>query len=231
MRIIPVIDLKGGLVVRARGGDRAAYRPIVTPLSPSAEPEAVISGFLGVAPFDTAYIADLDVIERGAPQAETIAALARTFPHLCFWVDMGARRALDLDWMAGHGALRPVLGSETLQDLSLLGLKSAVLSLDFKNGALLGSAEIFENTSLWPGDIIVMSLDSVGARRGPDFARLTEIKRIAAGKRLYAAGGTRSLSDLQQLQTAKVHGTLVATALHDGALNRENLAALMESGK
>ena len=37
MQIIPVVDLMDGLVVRAKQGDRAAYRPIETPLSPTPE--------------------------------------------------------------------------------------------------------------------------------------------------------------------------------------------------
>jgi uncharacterized protein related to proFAR isomerase len=41
MEIIPVIDLKGGLVVRARMGQRDRYRPIETPLSPTSTAEAL----------------------------------------------------------------------------------------------------------------------------------------------------------------------------------------------
>ena len=33
LEIVPVIDLKGGAVVRAKAGDRAHYQPIVTPLA------------------------------------------------------------------------------------------------------------------------------------------------------------------------------------------------------
>ena len=35
MEVIPVIDIKGGAVVRARMGRREQYRPIQTPLSPT----------------------------------------------------------------------------------------------------------------------------------------------------------------------------------------------------
>ena len=41
MEIVPVIDLKGGAVVRALQGDRANYRPIRTPLSRTSEPADV----------------------------------------------------------------------------------------------------------------------------------------------------------------------------------------------
>ena len=63
MEVIPVIDLKGGAVVRARHGDRASYRPIETPLSPTSDPLDVVAGLLSVHAFRTLYIADLDAIE------------------------------------------------------------------------------------------------------------------------------------------------------------------------
>ncbi len=71
MQIIPVIDIKNGVVVHARAGDRASYRPIETPLASSAEPLAVIEGLLSLFPFDTLYLADLDGIERGEPDEKT----------------------------------------------------------------------------------------------------------------------------------------------------------------
>ena len=63
-RIIPVIDLRGGLVVRARAGDRDAYAPIVTPLARTAEPAAVARGLLAASPGDILYLADLDIGQR-----------------------------------------------------------------------------------------------------------------------------------------------------------------------
>ena len=65
MQIVPVIDLKGALVVHARRGERGSYAPIETPLSRSAEPAAVLAGLLSVAPFRAVYVADLDAIMAG----------------------------------------------------------------------------------------------------------------------------------------------------------------------
>ena len=62
MQVIPVLDLIGGLVVRARMGDRDAYRPIETPLSPTPDPVAVAEGLMRLGSFPTLYIADLDAI-------------------------------------------------------------------------------------------------------------------------------------------------------------------------
>ena len=62
MRIIPVLDLKGGKVVRAAGGRRHDYRPIVTPLSPSPDVADVARGMRALYPFGTFYVADLDAM-------------------------------------------------------------------------------------------------------------------------------------------------------------------------
>ena len=83
MDVIPVIDLKGGVVVHARRGDRARYRPIESPLSPTATPLDVVTGLMALHPFRRLYIADLDAIGGtgdnradvwGRPAGLTIAA-------------------------------------------------------------------------------------------------------------------------------------------------------------
>src|SRR5579863_8340667 len=114
MDIIPVIDLKGGLVVRAERGARDSYAPIKTRLAGSSRPEDVVAGFLALHAFPTIYIADLDAIEKRGSHSDEIRALEAAFPNVTFWIDAGigdenAARAL-LD--SCRGAL--VLGSENL---------------------------------------------------------------------------------------------------------------------
>src|SRR5258708_15280562 len=64
MRIIPVLDVMNGLAVRAVGGRRSEYRPLVSRLCASAEPLKVAHAFrrLGHAEL---YLADLDAIGGG----------------------------------------------------------------------------------------------------------------------------------------------------------------------
>ena len=89
LRIIPVLDLKGGEVVRAEQGQRHRYRPIVTPLAESADAVAVAAGLRTLYPFQIFYIADLDAIEGRAPNAAALARL-RTMPQAPeLWVDAG----------------------------------------------------------------------------------------------------------------------------------------------
>ena len=91
MKIIPVLDLQRGQVVRARFGLRSEYRPIETPLSPSSDPVDVAGGLLRLYPFQTMYVADLDAIERVGENNSSLLRLRTSFPDLALWVDNGAR--------------------------------------------------------------------------------------------------------------------------------------------
>ncbi|MBM3641974.1 MAG: nickel transporter, partial [Alphaproteobacteria bacterium] len=62
MQIIPVIDIRSGVVVRARAGDRDSYAPIMSALAPTSAPVDVVAGFLALHSFERIYIADLDAI-------------------------------------------------------------------------------------------------------------------------------------------------------------------------
>ncbi len=90
MQVIPVIDIRGGVAVAAVRGDRARYRPLETPLAPSAaDPVAIALGLRTLYPFRTLYVADLDGIEgRGADLAMQ-ARLADMWPGLECWIDDG----------------------------------------------------------------------------------------------------------------------------------------------
>ena len=108
MDVIPVIDLKGGVVVRARMGRRDQYLPIETPLSPTSDPVDVARGLLDVHPFATLYVADLDAIEGRGDNRATLMRLRARFPQLVLWVDNGiCDRASAQDWLdAGMGRTR-----------------------------------------------------------------------------------------------------------------------------
>ena len=62
MQIIPVIDVMGGIVVHASGGDRAHYQPLKSILTSSCDPFEVITDLLAWHDFKKVYIADLDAI-------------------------------------------------------------------------------------------------------------------------------------------------------------------------
>ena len=106
--VVPVIDLKGGAVVRARGGARHLYAPIATPLARTSRPHDVVAGFRALFSFRKIYIADLDAISGTGDHDAIIAELETVFPEIEFWVDSGiATEASAAAWLQHHrGALR-----------------------------------------------------------------------------------------------------------------------------
>lgn len=223
-QIIPVIDLKSGRAVRAVGGLRADYRPLATPLCPDGDPLRAARGLLSASSGTALYIADLDAIEGEPPQHGVIHAICEAFPGVAIWVDGGftGPDALD-DWPLRNRA-RPVLGSESLRDAMQPINAENILSLDFRGDRFLGPPALLEPPILWPTDIIVMCLHSVGAANGPDFERLTRVMTAAGdGRRIYAAGGIRNIADLEALRRIGAAGALIASALHSGAVTAAGL--------
>ncbi|GEP01468.1 HisA/HisF-related TIM barrel protein [Methylobacterium haplocladii] len=220
-RVIPVIDLRGGCVVRARAGDRDAYAPIRTPLASGSAPADIACGLLAAYPAGILYVADLDAIVEGrAPDLASLRAIRLACPDVALWVDAGFSNLAGVGSFLEEDLGRPVIGSESQTDLLLvraLGDRS-VLSLDSRAGALLGPQELHADPSCWPRDVIVMTLASVGAKGGPDHAALTRAIILAPAVSIHAAGGVRGPDDIVALQALGAAGALVASAIHDGAL-------------
>lgn len=230
MQIIPVLDIMGGVVVRGAGGDRANYRPIVTPLAAGADPVTVADGLMTLADFAAIYIADLDAIEGRTPNHGALAALLQAFPQTQFWVDPGARTVADVAQILSVPRQVAVIGSESVVDAAVAtGLADeprAVLSLDFRGEDFLGPAELLADAAGWPQRVVVMTLAKVGSGAGPDLSRLAEITARAGKRAVFAAGGVRHAGDVAALGRAGITGALVSTALHDGRLSPADLRGL-----
>jgi len=230
MEIVPVIDLQGGVVVRARSGDRASYPPIETPLSPTSDPVDVVSGLLALHPFRTLYVADLDAIMGSGMQHDVVRSVAERFPALELWVDNGCSdRDAAERLLADFRTASLVLGSESQKDAALVFAlcdhARVLLSLDFRGDQFVGPPELLDAPLLWPSRIIVMTLARVGTHFGPDFSCFSRIRRLSGGRRVYMAGGLRGRDDLAALKASGAAGILVASALHDGRLAAEDLEA------
>jgi phosphoribosylformimino-5-aminoimidazole carboxamide ribotide isomerase len=241
MEVVPVIDLKGGTVVRARLGDRAAYRPIETPLSPTSDPLDVVAGLISVHPFRTLYVADLDAIEGKGDAGAVLVSISETFPELALWVDNGCSElSAAQDFLARFR--RPpvppppsppptslVLGSESQRDCGLLrALRDhphVILSLDFRGDRFLGPDCLLSEPDLWPQRLIVMTLARVGSGAGPDLDRHAAIGERAGGRLIYLAGGLRDRRDLAAVKASGAAGILVASALHDGRISAADLTS------
>lgn len=229
MRIIPVLDLKGGEVVRAERGQRHRYRPIATPLSSSADALEVAMGLRRLHPFPTFYIADLDAIEGRAPDVAMLARLRTMADPPELWVDAGINDEAALAEAFAEPSVFPVLGSESQRDERLLERHRdhprVILSLDFFGDGFRGPPALLERPELWPQRVIVMTLGRVGSAAGPDFERLAEIKARAGDRAVVAAGGVRDAGDVRALRSMGVAAALVATSLHDGTLTAAELGS------
>lgn len=229
MLIIPVIDVMGGRVVHAQGGNRADYPPLRSQICTGSEPENVIAELIKWFPFTVIYIADLDGIETGQYNLTQYQHLSERFPQLTFWLDAGIRQQRDWQIWQSFPQIKPVIGSESLQDSSLLsqlGQSDALLSLDFRHGKLLGQHDLLRMVDDWPQQIIVMSLDAIGANQGPDNKLLKMVQSLKPSAAVFAAGGVRGEKDLLDMAGAGVSGALVASALHYGKLSVEILKQL-----
>jgi len=223
LEIIPVLDIKAGIVVHARRGTRDEYAPLQSRLTRSVQPSAVLSALLTLHPFRRVYLADLDAI-GGKPSSHLpiIQELRQRFPEVEFWVDRGLADRNALTRFLEHGLGTPVLGSESLADPSLLHtpqVGQAVLSLDYRGGGLLGPQGLEQAVADWPQRVIVMELERVGTDAGPGLERITALRRQAPDHAFYAAGGVRDAADVRRLEQMGVKGALVASALHQGDLS------------
>lgn len=231
MKIIPAIDLKDGVVVHAKQGNREHYQPINTDLCKSSDIFQVIETFLKIFQFDTFYIADLNAITNQGDHSHLIADVLTRFPQITFWIDRGYQK---YDQSArDSGNTLPVLGSESYQNKTIPELKAYknnfILSLDYSNSNALGAENLFSDTALWPENIIIMTLERVGSNHGPDLSKLTNFCRKYPEKNFIAAGGVRNKQDLIVLCEAGIHQALVASALHSGSLKAEDIAGALSA--
>jgi phosphoribosylformimino-5-aminoimidazole carboxamide ribotide isomerase len=225
VRIVPVVDVRGGIAVHARGGDRANYRPLRSPLSVSTEPASVASALAAAVGATDVYLAELDAIESGRCKFDY-----RTLANSPFttWIDTGVRSVADLERFPQQSHLRPILGSETLPSLAVL--KEATLrfpvgellvSLDFRAGQALGSVpHLFENAcELGVRRFLILDIAAVGRGTGVWAAPLLDrLRKACPDAILWAGGGVASMADVTAWHAAGADAVLVATALHAGAV-------------
>lgn len=235
VEIIPVIDLLNGKVVYAQRGQRSHYRPITSPLCATSRPADIVKALLGLYPFTRLYIADLDAIQNQGNNNAIIQEIKVSHPQLEIWLDGGFRQEHELRVWKSMG-VACVLGSESLESVDhFLALTSErdgiVLSLDFNSDGYIGPEGLLDAPELWPHKVIVMTLAQVGSNLGPDLEKLEKAVRAASDKgvtppSIYAAGGIRNMADMVSLKSIGIAGALVATALHNGSITSEDIAAV-----
>jgi phosphoribosylformimino-5-aminoimidazole carboxamide ribotide isomerase len=244
MKIIPVIDLLNGVVVRGVAGKRELYRPVVSALTPSKDPSVVLNVIRHQFALTSFYIADLDAIQFRQLNRCTIAELARC--DVSLMVDAGVRCESDVEELVNLGVDQVIVGLETLSDeqaarqiQSAFDVKQLILSLDLKNGRpLTGNAEWQDQspedlatlfTEIGYQNIIVLDLAAVGMDSGTHTQKLCRsIRSRHPESAIITGGGVSCVADLQAVAATGVDGVLVASALHNGQISPEEIMTLAD---
>lgn len=241
MRLIPVLDLQHGVVVRGIGGRRSEYRPLVSPFSTDSNPANVARNLIESFQSRELYVADIDAIAGRDPSWPIVTAVGDLGAQL--WIDAGIRTADDLKHFATDGRTSVVIGLETVcgpdvldAAFALLGAKRVIFSLDLRGGLLLGQ---WRNWSArdergWQSvvdcavesgvrSVILLDLSRVGEGRGLGTeAMCRTIVATYPGVEVICGGGVRDVTDLRRLQDCGASAALVASALHDGRIRPED---------
>lgn len=239
MQILPVLDILDAVVVRGIAGRREEYRPLVSQLTTSSEPLAVANAIrdqLGVNQF---YVADLDGILKQHPNHSLYQRLiSEGFTLL---IDTGIRDPDQARLIAETTKADLIVGLESCrspQDLKRTAamIPDVAFSLDLFQGKPHFSLDAV-GWSPHPAEIvrqvigsdvktlIVLDLADVGKATGGSTDLLCRFIRSGFPDiRLIAGGGVRGPQDLSRLAGLGLDAVLVASALHDGRITREDIS-------
>lgn len=214
MKLILAADLKDGLVVHGKSGNRNEYAPLTWGISPSAEPHS----YLAVMRPKYLYVADLDRIELCGDHTETILKIAPVVSEL--YVDRGA--SIPEEYLPSP--IHSIIGTETV-DAPLEEFHGGFLSVDIKDGKVIpeGNDPVEFLKKADAADFegyIILNITGVGTESGIDTGFLEKL-RNATEKTLFYGGGVSSMKDLERLKECGFDGAIVSTAVHKGKIPLE----------
>ena len=232
-RILPVLDLKDGQVVRGIAGRRDEYRPVVSRWTDSSEPLAVAKALRLAFGFVQFYVADLGAICDRRPHDQAIDRLLAAGFELV--LDAGIRSDSDCRASLARPGVTAVIGLESIGSpdcfratLAQLNVEHSAFSLDLMNEQPVASADWPESpvdivaTAVEAGfrRLIVLDLAAVGTGAGcPTLPLCREARRRYPAIEIITGGGVRSEADVAAAVDAGADLVLVASALHDGRIN------------
>lgn len=243
--MIPVMDLRDGLAVHAVKGNREHYRPVTSVLTDTAEPLEVARAFRDKLGLSELYIADLNAIQGRGHHRVLISRLAQQ-SGMRLIVDAGAADVTSALQVLDAGASQVIIGAETLSTWEMalaicaaIDPRHLIFSLDMRSGQVLSRspqlaaskpAEVLGllYRANWR-EVILLDLSRVGTGTGVDRALIAEAQHMFPQLALLAGGGVRDANELADLRAAGAAGVLVATALHQGIITRQQISALLSS--
>ncbi|RLI79201.1 HisA/HisF family protein [Archaeoglobales archaeon] len=218
MKVVFVIDLIDGRVVRGYKGERESYKPIhhFSKIVKSSNPYEVIKKLKP----KYLYIADLDRIMGKGSNLEIILELRKEVEETM--ADCGFKEPNDVVY-----DVYPILGTETfnIKRLEEVDAKRVYVSLDLKEEELLDASNSFRNwidameflNSFNLKGVIVLMLDKVGTSTSLDFESL-EMAVGLSDNPVYGGGGIRDTEDLIKAKEVGCDGVLISTAIHNGRI-------------
>ncbi len=231
MQLIPVFDIKGGIMVHAVGGLRRNYQPLRTSLLPVPDPKKACATLVGLG-FRCFYIADLDAITGEGDNLGLVRELVDEYP-VNVWLDAGLTGPERLPLLDVQ-RVSLITGSETLVRFGYLrdicsqaGQDRVIFSLDTRNGELLTADTVL--TGADPGsvaaevlafgikEIIVLDLKDVGSGGGLNKKLLGKLIHRVPGARFFPGGGL-TRDNIVELKEMDIPGVLTATALYSGQI-------------
>jgi phosphoribosylformimino-5-aminoimidazole carboxamide ribotide isomerase len=238
LKVIPVIDVKNGLVVWARMGIRETYRALKSWLCPNSSPVELVESLKKLG-FKEVYVADLDAIEGKLLDFKLYENLASEVKLI---LDCGFKSLNDIEKALRIGVDKAVIATEAIPTISIakeaiktFGSERIVLSLDIKHGSVLSSIDelnclkpleclkLFWNIGFI--EALVIDLDRVGSFSGLDFKLLKELKNGTSMK-IIAGGGIKNLKEILIAKALGLEGVLIASALHKRLINLNDIKKL-----
>lgn len=238
MQIIPVIDILDGEVVHGIQGKRSEYKPIKSKIVSSSNPLDVARVFREVYDLKDLYVADLNSIMGTGQNFDIISKISKEL-KMDIILDFGIRCEKDLDKEILDDISGIIIATETLKSLEVIpraikkkGIENVIVSIDIKNGELLKSINELENPEqavrmFWEMEVrkfILLDLGKVGSMSGPGETIIKLIRNLGdLTPTIITGGGIRSIEDIKELERFNVSAVLIATALHQEKITKNDL--------
>ena len=225
--VVPAVDVLGTDAVRLRRGD---YEHVT---NRRADPLALVESYRE-AGAELVHVVDLDGARSGRIRPEVVRRTSLTAAPARVQASGGVRSPDDAERLLDAGAARVVVGTAAFADEDALDRyanalgERLVVAVDVRDGrvAVGGWTETTTVTveeaidrckRACVGRLLCTAIDRDGTLEGPDLGLLEEVCARSA-LRVLAAGGIRTVEDLDAVARTGCEGAVVGRALLEGTL-------------
>jgi len=213
-------------------------------LTKAPDPFSLVRAFRERLGLTEVYVADLDAIQGRGENFRVLEELVLREEGIRLLVDAGIRRAESIQRLFALGVEKVIIASETLEGLAavgeivaVVGTRGLVFSLDMKgrrtlwrsgHGSTSDPREVaLETAKLGITEMILLEMDRIGTGMGVDAEVLADLVQTIPEASFIVGGGVKDDTDLITLDRIGASGALVATALHEGRITKEDLAKVV----